>query len=123
MLLLHSLLSHTALLCDHILWRLVDSVSLYDYSDCYWQFLSASMGFVSFSFKFIHVLVVFDLDCLLQEVVQHGLPSAAASLSHVSASPPPPVPLFFTCCSSDLMPLYVLPEGSVILLAAASLQI
>ena len=41
----------------------------------------------------------------------------------LTSLPSPPVPLFFRCCSSDLTPLSMLPEGSVVLLAAAPLQI
>lgn len=37
----------------------------------------------------------------------------------LTSLPSPPVPLFFRCCSSDLTPLSMLPEGSVVLLAAA----
>ena len=58
MLLLRPLLSHTALLCDHILWRLVASVSLYDYSD-----LLLAVSFCQHGFCLVFFLTYSCLGC------------------------------------------------------------
>lgn len=61
-LLLCSPLSRSALLCDRILWRLIDSVSLYDYplilTGSFFLPVWVLSHFLFFLFEFIHVLVV-----------------------------------------------------------------